>query len=54
MLNDKLSKDLCDEINRDCYYRVLKYKRQKPEDYHEIKWNGLRRKWSLLLRHHLL
>jgi hypothetical protein len=54
-LTPELSKQLCDQIKRDDYYRILKHKRQKGEhDYIEIKWNGLRRKWSMLLRHQLL
>jgi len=53
-LTDELSKQLCEQIKRDDYYRVLKHKHQDPEDYNEIKWNGLRRKWAMLLRHGLL
>lgn len=53
-LTDELSKQLCEQIKRDDYYRILKHRHQKPEDYYEIKWNGLRRKWSMLLRHRLL
>ena len=53
-LTDELSKQLVDQIKRDDYYRILKHRHQPKEDYLEIKWNGLRRKWAMLLRHRLL
>ena len=53
-LTDELSKQLCDQVRRDAYYRVIKHRVQGKDDYLQIKWNGLRRKWSMLLQHHLL
>lgn len=47
-------KELVEALGREDYYKILKFKKNKPEDKLKIRWQSLRAKWAILHYHNKL